>query len=134
MIIVDSNYLFGIRDVEDSLHERAILVGEKLKTYAICYLEDVLKEVQTIISVRKGHKIGFDWIDSIYENESDLDRQYSLLPHEFFEILNLWRELKNNKLSFVDAEIIYISKKYKFPVLTFDDEIKKLLPKELVFG
>ena len=134
MIILDSNYFIALNKSTDSLHERAKLLVPKIRIEAICYLEDVLKEVQTIIAIREGHAIGFEWIDSIYENESDLDRQYSLMPHEYAEILNLWRGLKNNKLSFVDAEIIYISKKYQFPVLTFDDEIKKLLPKELVFG
>lgn len=133
MIIIDSSYLFALRDTDDSLHMQAHEFLKKLVGNGIFYLEDVLKEVQTVITVRKKSMIGFDWIDSIYKNESDLDRQYTLSAGEYFEVLNFWRKLGESRLSFVDAEIIYLANKYNFQVLTFDQEIIKRLPTELVF-
>lgn len=134
MIIIDSNYFYSIFEPNDALHLRAVKFKDKIFDLPILYLEDVLKEVQTIISVRKSHKACFDWIDSIYRNETDDDRQYTLMNGEYFEILNFWRELGESRLSFVDAEILYIANKYKYPVLTFDDELIKRLPSELVFN
>ena len=133
MIIVDSNYLLALAKKSDSLHNLAVDFKIKLSGLGILYLDDILKEVQTIIAVRESHKDSFAWIDSIYKNEIELDRQYNLSSVEYFEVLNYWRTLTNSRLSFTDAEIIYLANKYNFNVLTFDKEIIARLPKKLVF-
>jgi len=132
MIIVDANYFLGIYDELDSLHQRCLKISESMGETPILYLEDVLKETQTVLSIRKGHAEGFEWIDSIYDNESPLDRQYTLGPGEYFQVLNTWRALDGGRLSFVDAEIIYLARKHNFPVLSFDNELLRHLPKALV--
>lgn len=134
MILVDSNYLLALARDHDSLHNLAVDFKSKLVDFGILYLEDVLKEVQTIISVRISHQESFAWIDSIYKNEADIDRQYNLSSSEYFEVLNYWRSLANSRLSFVDAQILYLANKYNFKVLTFDKEILARLPKKLVFN
>jgi predicted nucleic acid-binding protein len=133
MIILDSNYLLAMRDSLDSNNKKAIALSKRLEEQAILYLEDVLKEVQTVISVRNSHLDGFEWIDSIYVGEAELDMQYSLNPTDYFNILNYWRDIKNNKLSFVDAEILYLAHKFSFPVVSFDKELLSHLPKSLIF-
>lgn len=133
MIIVDSNYLFALAKKSDSLNSIALEFKLKLENFPILYLDDVLKEVQTLVSVRFSHKDSFNWIDSIYQNEYKRDRQYNLSSVEYFEVLNYWRSLKVTRLSFVDAEILYLADKYNFKVLTFDKEIISRLPKKLVF-
>lgn len=132
MIIIDSNYLFAIANKFDALHKKAKAIN--VAGMSVLYLEDVLKEVQTIVSVRQRQADSFAWIDSIYENEIADDRQYNLSSAEYFEVLNEWRSHKDSRMSFVDAEIIHLAKKYQFQVLTFDEEIKKRLPKHLVFA
>jgi predicted nucleic acid-binding protein len=131
MIIVDSNFFLGLRDSSDSMHEQCLRLVKKLNGKPILFLEDVLKEVQTVISIRKSHKEAFNWLDSIYKNETNLDRQYNLSSIEYFEVLNYWRSFKKCKLSFVDAQIIYIAIKNGFKVLSFDKELLRYLPAEL---
>lgn len=133
MIILDSNYLLAMRDSLDSNNKKAVALSKRLEGQAILYLEDVLKEVQTVISIRNGYSVGFEWLDSIYAGETELDMQYCLSPSDYFNVLNYWRDLNNNKLSFVDAEILYLANKFSFPVLSFDKELLNCLPKSLRF-
>lgn len=134
MIIIDTNYFFALLHADDSLHLKAVNISSSIKDFPVLYLEDILKEMQTILSVRKSHTDSFNWIDSIYQNEYKRDRQYNLSSVEYFEVVNYWRSLKDTRLSFVDAEILYLSNKYNFKVLTFDKEIISRLPKKLVFN
>jgi predicted nucleic acid-binding protein len=131
MIIVDSSYLLAIAKKFDSLHLRATAIKFKIEKLPLLYLDDVLKEVQTVLAIKKSNLESFAWIDSIYKNELDIDRQYNLSSLEYFEVLNFWRSLKNSNLSFVDAEILYLAQKYNFQVLSFDEELLKLLPPKL---
>jgi predicted nucleic acid-binding protein len=128
MKIVDSSFLISLTNPSDSNHKAAIKLHEKHYANGYLYLDDVLKETQTILNLKIGTAQMFRFVDELYREEKPNELQYLISPQEHMEILNFWRNLSANKFSFVDLEILFLANKYKYGVLSFDLELLSFLP------
>lgn len=132
MILVDTSVLYAFVDEWDSCHEKAQKIYRSIHNNKIVIPADVIKEMITILNLRHGSKIA----TRIY-NELDQDPRnpfiHNLDTLEFFEFMDFFREFPNTQLSTVDLQLLFLAQKYEFQILTFDKELIKMLPKELVY-
>lgn len=126
MILVDTSVLYAIFEVTDTQHQKAKDTYFKIPNNQILITDSVLKELFTLVNRRKDSQI----TAQVY-NELDQDPRkptiYNFDTLEFFEFLDFFINLKKNKLSTTDLELLFLHKKYNFKVLTFDEELNKLL-------
>ena len=121
MILIDTSVLYAFYDTNDSCYERAKQELSKLHPDKILIPSDVMKELITLLSLRKGGKIA----KMIYmELESKDVTIYNLETLEFLEFMHFFLEKPDNNLSMADLQLLFLSQKHGFRIITFD---KKLL-------
>jgi predicted nucleic acid-binding protein len=133
MILVDTSVLFAFFDPNDSCHTLARKLFLELPKNQILILEDVLKELLTVVNLRKGSDVS----KIIYNELNNDDREvmlYNFTSLEFFDFINNFQTIKNTKLSLIDLELLYLSTKNNIPVLTFDKNLNKSLPDSLIYN
>lgn len=124
MIILDSSVWVAFFDKDDSLHRRAAQVVNSLQE-KIVLPEYVLLEVTTVLSQKAGKSLADAFLQKVATNR---DVQVLSSSQQFLdEVIRLYLSRTNEKLSFVDYALLYLSSKMN--VVTFDKDLKKELTK-----
>ena len=132
MIAVDTSVLFACFELHDSCHRSALEAYFQIPSSQLLIPADVIKELITLINLRRGSEVAKE---VYYEIDQDPRNPciHNLDTLEFFEFMNFFNEFPNTKLSSVDLQLIFLAQKYGFQILTFDKQLIKMLPKELVY-
>lgn len=117
-IILDSNIWIGYFLETDAHHAKAVQLISGLKGQSIYIPEYVLLECATIIKMHSGQTLGVQCID-FFINTENITVLSSVLF--FFETLDLFKELNEKYLSFVDISLVHLSQSYD--VQTFDKKL-----------
>lgn len=121
MIILDSNIWIAFLNTQDSQHLKAVKVFNSLDSN-IFITEYLIIEIATILSVKVNKRLANQFLDQIIKTKGI----YLLKSEIFFEkTLNLFQKVKNNKLSFIDISLFYLSSKYS--IITFDSDLEKAI-------
>jgi len=121
MIIFDSNIWIAYINKSDSTHKRALKLFQAINTKDILITEYLLLEIATVLKQIQGHKFAQKFIQLIIDNNISFLESKNFYAQTFL----LFQSLKENKLSFVDVSLLYLSKKYK--VETFDKNLQKMI-------
>jgi len=123
MLIFDSNIWIAYLIESDSTHKKAVKLFQQTKSKDILITEYLLLEIVTVLKQVEGFEMAQKFIQQITnENISFIESR-----HFYAQTLLLFQSLRENKLSFVDVSLLYLSKKYE--VKTFDKELGKALKK-----
>ena len=119
MIIFDSNIWIAYLNKSDSTHEQAIDKFAKTNVDDIVMTEYLLLEIVTVLKQIQGYEFSQNFIQHI-ENIPFLESK-----NFYAQTLALFQSLKENKLSFVDVSLLYLSQNYE--IETFDKELQKMI-------
>lgn len=121
MTVLDSNIWIASFDNSDSTHKQSLELFKQLSIDDILLTEYIILEVTTILKQNKSSKIANKFIQRV------TDLNISLLKSKDFyqKTLSLFQSLEENKLSFVDTSLLYLSKEYE--IKTFDKNLQKAL-------
>ena len=120
MIILDSNVWIALFSKKDSQNTRAEKFYDEIEG-GIIVPEYVILETVSIVSVKVSKKTADGFLEYILNNK-DI---YILYSNEDFlgEVLNFYRKISNNHLSFVDVTLLCLAKYYQ--VVTFDKKLDR---------
>jgi predicted nucleic acid-binding protein len=119
-MIVDTSYLLSLYVKDDPNHHDAI---SQIENEQVLLIPDyVVSETATVLLYRKNPKTAKSFLE-IVENTQSIQILHSSV-HDFREILEIFKNQKN-KLTFVDAVVVFHAEKLRLGVLTFDEHIKK---------
>jgi predicted nucleic acid-binding protein len=122
-IIFDSNVWIGFLNINDTCYKRASRIFEDVDLTTVCITEYILLEILTVLKQKTSYKKSNEFIELINKfNIEVITSQYF-----FKETLEIFEEFKENKLSFVDISLLYLSHKYE--IITFDRELQKYIDK-----
>lgn len=122
MIILDSSIWIAFFNFEDSQHQNAEEVILKISKDLVIP-EYVITEVCTVLTQKINKQATNKFLDFIFSN-SDIKILYSGV--DFFQpVLMLYQKLVDNKLSFIDISLLYLSRQYE--VVTFDKKLEKTI-------
>jgi len=121
MLIFDTNIWIAYLIESDSTHKKAVRLFKQTKSKDILITEYLLLEIVTVLKQVEGFEMAQKFIQQI------TDENISFIESRHFcaQTLLLFQSLKENKLSFVDVSLLYLSKEYE--VKTFDKELGKAL-------
>lgn len=120
LTVLDSNIWIARLDKKDSQHEKALNLFKNLKS-KICLPEYIMSEASTVLSQNVSKKSADDFIEkSIFNDEIEL---LVFNEFDFQKILKTFLKIKNEKLSFVDISLVFLSNEYE--IKTFDKELSK---------
>lgn len=124
MIVLDSNVWIAFFNPDDSNHQKARKVFSTVQEN-IGIPEYVLLEVATILAQKIGKDIANQFMQMAMANE---DAEILFSSKEFLEsVADFYVSQKNEKLSFVDYSLLYISSQTK--IITFDRILEKEIQK-----
>lgn len=116
--ILDSNIFIAFYFRGDTLHQEAIKLVKSLNNCEILVPYCVIQEVTTILTYRLGKKVADNFIDDISNAHNCF-----LIDNNIYEEIIFFRKT-NKKLSFTDLSLIFLAKKYKAPLITFDKQLR----------
>lgn len=116
--ILDSNIFIALYFKSDTLHQDAIELMKSLNDCEIFVPYCVIQEVTTILTYRLGKKTADNFIDDI----SNANNCF-LIDNNIYEEMIFFRKT-NKKLSFTDLSLIFLAKKYKASLITFDKQLR----------
>lgn len=122
MIILDSNIWIALLNEEDSQHQRAANLLNRIEA-SILIPEYVIIEVCTILLIKAGKKISSLFLDTILDNR-DIAIQLSN-PVFFTAVISEFKNNQQPNLSFVDISLLYLAQQHE--VLTFDTNLQKAI-------
>lgn len=120
MKILDTSFIVSLFLLQDSNHQNAIELFEKNIDEQLLLPEQVLQETLTVTL----YKAGIEKCKKVYERLTS-NEQISLVRFtqtEIDEITNIFLA-QSGKLSFPDFSVIYLSKKSKSKILSFDKDL-----------
>jgi len=122
-LILDSNVFIALYFVNDSLHEKAVLLMEGVDDIDILVPYCVVQEVATILTYRLGKTVANKFLSDLktagnmFLIDDDVDNEI-----DFFESVE-------KKISFTDSSLLYLAGKYRANLVTFDQDLLKLYKK-----
>jgi predicted nucleic acid-binding protein len=121
MIIFDSNIWIAYLNKSDSTHEQALKLFQGTNIKDILITEYLLLEIVTVLKQIQGYKFAHKFIQQV------TDENISFIESKNFyaKTLLLFQSLEEDKLSFVDVSLLYLSEKHK--VKTFDKSLKRMI-------
>ena len=121
--IFDTSFLLSLFIIDDTNHSNAINFFENLWENNIFYINEITYiELFTVITYKL-------WFNDIKEIKNILDDLWVTFLNSWnMEYINFF-EFMNKKISVTDASIIYDSIRYNLEILTFDQEIIKIVKK-----
>ena len=124
-VFIDTNIFVALRDENDSTHNRAKLVLNRLMKAKVIFFtsSDVIAESLTVISRKLGKKHAIEFLKEIkfMAKEIFVDENIHLITRNFF------KEVNSKNISFVDCSNIVVMKHNKISTLfSFDEHFKKL--------
>ncbi|MBU1519582.1 PIN domain-containing protein [Patescibacteria group bacterium] len=124
MIILDSSVWIAFFNNTDSQHKKAQKIFQELNE-KIILPEYVIIEVCSVLLLKASVKITNNFIE-IALNNTEVG---ILLADQmfFYNTLNGFKNILNEKLSFIDSALLYLSKSYK--IITFDGNLDTMIKK-----
>ena len=121
MIIFDSNIWIAYLNKSDSTHQQALKLFQETNIKDILITEYLLLEIVTVLKQIQGYKFAHKFIQQV------TDENISFIESKNFyaKTLLLFQSLGEDKLSFVDVSLLYLSEKHK--VKTFDKRLKRMI-------
>jgi len=133
-IIIDSNYLFALKSKNDKNHQRALELFKELKEdYKKPFITNnlVINEIFTLTNSRyKGNIYYLDEYFKLIWGNDNFFKIVQLLQEQYKEIFDTLRKYTAPKrlLSFVDASLIFLYKKFKADALiSFDNHFDGII-------
>ncbi len=125
MIVLDTSFLVSFYLSEDINHRKALKLAEENAQEMMLLSEIILFETLTVLNYKAGIARAREAHDELLGNKSI--RFFNLSEIEKNEILELFFAQENSKLSYADISVIYMAKRGKAKILTFDEVILKLM-------
>ena len=126
-VLLDTSFIVAFLFEKDKYHDEAVEVVKHLGENVEFYIHNlVVQEAATVICRRcKERKIDCQKALEIY---SSFIRELNLIepPYNNLEILDIMKNL-DCSLSFIDTLLVKLAKKHHFEVLTFDQNLKRVL-------
>ncbi|MEI7510898.1 MAG: type II toxin-antitoxin system VapC family toxin [Candidatus Peregrinibacteria bacterium] len=116
-IFIDSNIFVAFYLEEDALHEKAIFLLEELKEREIIIPYCVIQEVSSILCYRAGKKTA-----DVFLKDIDLSSYCRVIDSIVDEEILFFQGI-SQKISFTDASLLFLSKKYNAELFTFDKQL-----------
>lgn len=133
-IIIDSNYLFALKSKNDKNHQRALELFKELKEdYKKPFITNnlVINEIFTLTNSRyKGNIHYLDEYFKLIWGNDNFFKIVQLLQEQYKEIFDTLRKYTAPKrlLSFVDASLIFLYKKFNADALiSFDNHFDGII-------
>lgn len=124
MYLIDSSVWAALFLEFDINHKKAEEIISKLED-KIYLPYNVIVEVSTVLAYKHSKKQADNFLDYIEDNEDIILFENKLKPEmEFYKKIN-------RKVSFVDASLIFLSKKLGLNLITFDTQMISLAKKFL---
>ena len=117
MYILDSDFICSYFLTDQSTHQKAIGIMDKMKAQNIFVLNITLQEVATMASRKMSQQIAI----SLYENTLNLQPIMIRLTIEDED--NIWKLFKSydkKNISFIDCANLYYAQKEIYKIATFD--------------
>lgn len=115
--ILDSNIFVAYYLEEDSCHEDAKKIIENLDQAEIIVPYCVIQEVSTILTYKSGKINAKHFLNDLEES-----RNIIIINNDVTAEIEYFKRAKG-KLSFTDLSLLYLSRKHKALLLTFDKEL-----------
>ncbi|MHA1278136.1 MAG: type II toxin-antitoxin system VapC family toxin [Candidatus Helarchaeota archaeon] len=133
-ILLDTGFLYALKMKQDNLYSVAqnILQETNWKKYGLIVTSSlVVNELLTLVNIRtKSNKTALKQIGQLIWGEENFFKIVFLSPTEFKEIAKLLHKYSTADLllSFVDASLIYLSKKLNVTtIISFDKHFDGIL-------
>jgi len=123
-VFIDTNIFVAIRDINDSTHERAVEISNRLEKEGIKLYtsSDVLGETLTVLSKKLGKSVVNDWYKDFVKSsvkEIFIDEVTHRETREFFS------RVKSKNVSFIDCSNVVAMKRNKIKVIfSFDEDFR----------
>lgn len=121
MKFFDSNFWIAFFNDDDSQHDKAVKIFEKEPNFAIT--EYCVVETASILALKRGKRAAADFLAHIGDN-ADVTVVLSS-PTFFDETIQLFQEIADRKLSFVDISLLLLSESHE--IITFDKALTKAI-------
>jgi predicted nucleic acid-binding protein len=123
-VIFDSNVWIALMNSKDSLHEQALGVFTVFRTSSIFVVPSLVDSECATVLLRSGFVSSKQWFYFRMESENFSLLQFSQQDHLL--TVDLFLQLQNPKLSFVDISLLYLSQQ-GYTIMTFDKQLQKAL-------
>ncbi len=122
--IVDTNVIlrFLLADNKE-LYQRALAYFKKAETGKIKLIIPLIVLVQVIWVLYRSYSYDKSEIAKALIQLQNLKGVHILNREKFYQVLSIW--LKIPGIDFIDAYILYMSRKNNTPLLTFDKKLNK---------
>jgi len=130
-VFIDTNCFCGIYNSKDSLHLKSKKAFRNLKKqkHRLFTSNYIFAEALTILSQRAAKKISIEFGKDIFRQRSLINILTADLSTDL-EAFKIFKKVRSKNLSFVDASILALMKKYKVDyLLTFDERLIRLAKK-----
>lgn len=125
-VFVDTNVFVAIRDTNDSTHEKAVRLSQRLDDRGVKLFtsSDILGETLTVLSKKLGKAVCNDWYRDF--QISDVSEIFiDKFLHK--ESRDLFRRIKSKNISFIDCSSAVAMRRHKIKtIFSFDKDFKKL--------
>lgn len=110
-IFVDANVFIALLNKDDALHARAVSLWAQLKDSEsrIVTANVVVSEVITVLHLRTSKMLAFQFADTVYGSQRDMELIYANEEIEIAALEHL-RSWRTKNASFVDAIMVAIMK------------------------
>lgn len=121
--LIDSSFLVALFLEGDVHHTEILNFFDDLSKGSIRFYVShrVLEETATVLVYKGNKQICNKFIDFI-EN----DMRFQLIEDNHQEELKFYRKQMNNRISFVDASLIYLANVFNLKILTLDKDLIKI--------
>lgn len=119
--IVDSSVLIAFYIEDDSCHKEAFALLQEIERGTLLLHPYVIQEVVTVLVYKSGVALAKKFIADIQKAHN-----VTVLP------VDVTREMKrfvslNKRVSFADSSLIAAAEGYRFPLVTFDKQLRSLV-------
>jgi len=127
-VILDTGFFFALKIKKDKNHENSKIILKKLlnKIYRPIITTDlVVNETYSLVNIRtKNNKSAIEKFNDLFWGKERFFDIIKIDINEYRYIANIMNKYSTQKriLSFVDASLIYIGKKFKYNLIISFDE------------
>ena len=119
-VMVDTNVLVGAFNESDSLYQKANRAWDSI-TGPMIFTNELIAEILTVLRMRTSEEVVKMFLEILQRDP----RVILLGDKHFTETLVAFSNSGYKKLSFVDIQLVILSKKYE--IITFDKELEKAI-------
>ncbi len=117
---MDSSVVVWLYLQDDSQHEKSRSFFDlHSDDFVFVFLESILREVITVLTQKGGFEVAMRFVE---------DTEYLPIEiiHDSFDLeLRFFLELQR-KISFFDASLLYYADRDQIPLITFDEQLRKI--------